>query len=260
MQNKRAKARFFHIDILENERGLHLPVFSSRVLNGKSNISIGLAIKLATLFKMSRTEAEYFELLVQYSQSKTNSEKSRFFDKIVGFRKLKVKKMAPSELDLFSKWYYVVVRELIDTIRFKGDFADLAKRVVPALSLSEARAAVSLLARLNMISRGADGVYVRTEAVMTTGSEHRSVAVMNFQMAMMDLSREAFNRFAREERDISSLTLSISEEAFNSIRDKLAHTRSEILTIAKNDNNASRVYQLNLQFFPLSKSLKGGNS
>ena len=68
----------------------------------------------------------------------------------------------------------------------------------------------------------------------------------------MELAREALYSVPKTHRDISTLTLSISEQGLQHIKEKIKDCRRELLEIAKADENADRVYQLNLQLFPLS--------
>jgi uncharacterized protein (TIGR02147 family) len=60
-------------------------------------------------------------------------------------------------------------------------------------------------------------------------------------------------------RDISTLTLSISESSLQRMKEKIRECRRELLEIAKADEHADRVYQLNLQLFPLSAFEDGGD-
>jgi uncharacterized protein (TIGR02147 family) len=63
----------------------------------------------------------------------------------------------------------------------------------------------------------------------------------------------ALDAIAPEMRDFSTLTLSVSQEGLKQIKDVLAESRKTIMKIAKSDSNEDRVYQLNLQLFPLTR-------
>ncbi|MDD5674617.1 MAG: TIGR02147 family protein, partial [Chitinivibrionales bacterium] len=68
-----------------------------------------------------------------------------------------------------------------------------------------------------------------------------------------DLAKEAIDRFPRQERSMSTLTFSISEQGYKSISERLAMFRREVLEIAKADKNRDRIYHMNFHMFPLSK-------
>ena len=59
------------------------------------------------------------------------------------------------------------------------------------------------------------------------------------------------NRF--KNIDMSTLTLSISEETCRAMKEEIANFRKKLLGMAEKDTSPDRVYELNYQFFPLTK-------
>jgi uncharacterized protein (TIGR02147 family) len=70
---------------------------------------------------------------------------------------------------------------------------------------------------------------------------------------MITIARESMDRFPSEIRDISSVTMSISDECFALIKKEVQQMRKRVLELVKIDTNPNNVYQLNFQFFPLVK-------
>jgi uncharacterized protein (TIGR02147 family) len=134
----------------------------------------------------------------------------------------------------------------------------LAAMIVPAVTPAEAEKSVELLLKLGLLTKKEDGTFTRTSASFTTGSQVRSVAVANYHKAMMRLASESIERIAASERDISSVTVAISQETYRMIRERLQRMRRELLELAETDKNPERVVQLNLQLFPLSEILQHG--
>jgi uncharacterized protein (TIGR02147 family) len=91
------------------------------------------------------------------------------------------------------------------------------------------------------------------EALVTTGEETRSMAIMQFQKTTLDLAKRAFDAFPLEARDISTLTISVSRRNFPRIKEKIRAVRREILELAKADDETDTVFHLNILAFPLSK-------
>jgi uncharacterized protein (TIGR02147 family) len=52
---------------------------------------------------------------------------------------------------------------------------------------------------------------------------------------------------------MSTITLSISREGFEEIKEILKQTRRQVFEVAEKDQNVNGAYQLNLQLFPISK-------
>ena len=76
--------------------------------------------------------------------------------------------------------------------------------------------------------------------------------VANFQRAFMDLAREGLDRFQRDERDYSTLTLPMAEEDLARARQAIAQLRGLLMTISDKCRRPKRVLQFNSQLFPLT--------
>jgi len=228
--------------------------FFSKILQEKTNISNDLSLRFAEFLKLKKNEAEYFGLLVFFNQAKSHADKKRWFEKIVAFSKSKVKIVQVSQYEFFQKWYYVAIRELLAFYKFNGDFQRLGKMIDPPISPAQAKKGILLLEKLGLIKKDENGFYKQTDTLIGAGYDVKSVAINNFQMATLDLAKESIDRFPKDERDVSTLTLSFSKELYNVIHEKLKGFRRDILELVKNDPNAvDRVYQVNFQIFPLSK-------
>ena len=62
--------------------------------------------------------------------------------------------------------------------------------------------------------------------------------------------------FDHTERNVSAVTVSISKDVFDKIADEISIFRKKIMEIAEQSADPDRVYQLNIQFFPFTKSIK----
>ena len=83
------------------------------------------------------------------------------------------------------------------------------------------------------------------------------MAVFHFQKATLNLARRAFDVFGLEERDISTLTIGISHQNFARVKEILRNSRREIMELAKFDDRADTVYQLEFFAFPVTKKGSG---
>jgi len=55
-------------------------------------------------------------------------------------------------------------------------------------------------------------------------------------------------------RNMSGATLGISKEGYKRVCEEINVFRTRLLQIAKDDQNADAVYQLNFQLFPISRT------
>jgi uncharacterized protein (TIGR02147 family) len=127
--------------------------------------------------------------------------------------------------------------------------------VSPPISPSQAEKSVELLKKLGLIEKCSHGSYQVSSKAITSGDlPSFTLAVANFQQETMKLAWEAHDRYPKDKRNISSVTLGISERGVEEITKEIEDFRNKIINIANEDEPADRVYQLNFQFFPMSSS------
>jgi uncharacterized protein (TIGR02147 family) len=72
----------------------------------------------------------------------------------------------------------------------------------------------------------------------------------------MDLGKRALRTVPSAERDISVLTMTLSPDAFRMVKSEIQAFRKRIAKIAVDDANPDRVFQMNMQLFPVSRRPK----
>jgi uncharacterized protein (TIGR02147 family) len=73
---------------------------------------------------------------------------------------------------------------------------------------------------------------------------------------MIRLAGESIARFSKDNRDISTVTMSIDEKALPEIREHIRQFRASLINIVNSYAGTGRVYQLNVQLFPLTADLE----
>jgi uncharacterized protein (TIGR02147 family) len=158
------------------------------------------------------------------------------------------------QYEFYSKWYHVAVRSLIGMYEFKSDYAWLARQVQPHLTPKQARQSVKLLLKLGLITRYKNGVFDITEKSITTGEEVTNLALQNFHVECSGLAAKAIGDLPRNKRNITGLTLGISENCYLRICEEINEFQKKIMLMADRDGNADRVYRFNFHLFPISKT------
>lgn len=254
-EEKKAQFPFFSYRYIAQKVGFSSAGFFANVIQRKRNISSEFIFKFAQVFKFKRNETEYFELLVLFDQAKNHDQKKYYFEKILSSKKSKIKVTDAQHYEFYSKWYHTAIREVLDVYKFDGDYAELAKRVSPPITPTEARKSIELLEKMGFIKKADKGQYSQTEEFITTGYGAKSVAITNFLVSTIDLARQAIDRYPRDERSMSTLSFSCSPDGYKQIDERLKTFRREILEIVRADKNRDRVYHVNFHVFPLSNPL-----
>jgi uncharacterized protein (TIGR02147 family) len=252
-KNRKLQNHNFSHRFIAARAGFNASTFT-KVLQGKRNLSIKLAYKLAKILKLGRKESDYFNLLVLFNQAVKHEDKKQFLEQLLSYRPLRAKTLLPGQYEYFSKWYYAVIRELLHCCRFGGGYAGLAQMLRPAIEPKEAKEAILFMEKAGLIKKNADGFFEPTDLYVSTGEEWRSVAINNYQLSVIKLAAEAINLFPREEIDFSTLILRLSKTAMETARKKIKQLRKELMDLENQDREAADVYQASFNLFPVAKT------
>ncbi len=252
---KKAENPHFSYRFMADKVGFKSPGHFTQIIQGKANISIHLIERFASFLKLNKKERAYFQELVLFNQARRHEDKKRHFERLISYKESSVKLVSEDQYEFYSEWYYTAIREILNFYSFDGDYAKLAKMVEPQISPLEAKKAVRLLGKLEMIQKGDDGKYTLADQLIMSGYHAQSVAINNHVINAMRLAQSALDYFPRNERNLSATSVSVSKQGYEKIVDELRALRRRVLDIAKNDEDADRAYQFNFQFFPLSRRL-----
>jgi uncharacterized protein (TIGR02147 family) len=233
--------------------------FFHNVIHGKRDLTKESIVKVSQAIGHSKTEADYFENLVFFNKASELKERSYFFEKInsvksTGRTAVKAMEIRKDQYDFYSKWYHSAIRSLIDMYPFKDDYQWLAKNVFPQITSRQAKKSVQLLERLGLIARQKDKTYKLASKSVTTGNEVVSLAVNNFHKESADLAKNALECLPVNKRNITGLTLGISEKSYFKICEEIQAFRAKIIQSVQQDDESDRTYQLNFHFFPITNT------
>ncbi len=240
--------------VLLRQMGITSSGFITNVIKGRNNLTIEQIEKLSSIMQLTPREDRYLKNLVSFAKAKSASEKNDFYQLLLDDRKKKLKYMDKTQDSLFRKWYFVVIKVLIDFVEITEDYKNLAKMVVPAITEDEAKEAVDTLFNLDFIERDDKGILRSKETAITTGDHVSSMFLGVHQQKMIDLGKDAIANIPDEERDVSGLTLSLNDETTELIFKEIRMFRKRLLKIADDTKDPDRVMRCNFQVFPVAKA------
>jgi len=252
-KESKKKSPCFSHRFLAEKLGIAMPNLILLIMQGKRKMSAPLSSRLARYVHFNRRETLYFKSMVGFLNAKTHEQKNTYFQHMLKLRRnLSMKKIEERQYEYYSNWYNLVVRELVTYPQFDGNFKWLAKKIVPPITPEQAKASVRLLWRLGLIKRSGKR-YKQQDAIVSTGPEVNSLAVVNFHRAMACLAAGSYDRLQKTEHNITSCTVNLSKETFDHLVGEIAEFRKRVMAMADEAEPSSRVYQMNFQLFPVSK-------
>lgn len=211
----------YSLRALAMKTGLSASILS-RVINGKRNLSLETMLKVSQILDL--------DLETDAHQRKTD---------ILGLESFKV----------IADWYHFPILELIKTRGFQSDEKWIARRL--KLPLAIVQAALDRLQRLGLIERVDGQIKSGNGVFLKTTDDQSSVAIRKHHKQMMEKAVEALddNLGEREYRGLNfAFEPSDLPEAKKMIREFYKKFGQKF-----GKNLGKEVYQLNLQFFKLTK-------
>lgn len=249
-QARKAEDPKFSHRFIAHRAGFASSAFFSRILSGDVNLTPSGALRLAGVFHLDHQETRYFELLVLLDQARSHEERAHFLDRLAAWRRLPVSVIESSQATVFKDWRAVAILSALDLVEHSDQHDLLGSMLRPSVSGDEVQKILSSLEGLRLAHRDEAGIWRKTQSILITG-DIDDKAIDIFRQSTMELGIAALDRFGRDDRSISTLTVTLSKVAFERIRDRLRHLRRDILEIARSDDQPDRVVQINFQAFPV---------
>jgi uncharacterized protein (TIGR02147 family) len=207
-------------------------------------------------FEMDKDEAQFFRALVKFNQATETGERELFFDQLVLLNKAPRAIIDISMYEYYREWRHSVIRALLDTFDFRGDYGRLARMVNPPISKKQARESVALLLKLKLIEKNDHGAYKPTDKVITTDPYVKDELVKQYQAKCIEIAAKALLNKGMQFQNFSTNLISISETGMHRMEKSLQKFKSEIRSVIHKDElPADRIYQLNVQLFPVAKQI-----
>ncbi len=223
------------------------------VLEGERNLSKRTLVKISLALGLSGPRAEFFENLVFFNQSATLQEKDHFYQKLLAADKSRgMKKMEARQFEVLKSWYHIAIRELLNLASFRPSPEWIARNLLPPIEPKEARDSLKTLLESGLIRRTANG-YRPVDDAITTDDETMALFVRNYHLEMLELAKRSLDTVPPEQRDISSVCMTIREADLPKLKKQIQLMRKELREFAAEGKQAERVVQVNIQLFPLSQ-------
>ncbi|MFW6254912.1 MAG: TIGR02147 family protein [Chitinivibrionales bacterium] len=237
--------------------GVNSASWLTSILQGKKGVAPKTARVISDFLGHNEKEQAYFNALIRFNLAKTLDQRNTWFNELNRLRKREFRtssaKISNAQYEFYSRWYYTAVRSLIGIHKIGEEYEKIASMVSPSITSRQAKKAISVLKKLGMIRFDERGEFFElTDSAITTGRHEFSLSIANFQRETMRLASESLDRYKPGIRDISTLSVGISGETAERIKEEIRLLRKRIIDMADRDQKPDRVYHINFHFFPMS--------
>lgn len=256
IQKKRTESKAYTLRSLSLRAGFASHSFLSHVLKGERALSQESATKLAAALGVRGRSLQYFKTLVAYNHSSTVAEKNQYWSELRRLRGGQLfPSVQPSQYAYYDRWYLPVLRELMVSPHWQGDFSQLARQFRPALSIKEVQEGLQILLDIGMLQRVAGGRFALSNTIVSAAGIP-GVVFRQARTQYMLRAIEATESLSKHERHASYAVVGTTQARFEEYCRRLDELRQEFLQGLDPNEPIEAVYAFNFQAFPLTKVQK----
>lgn len=234
--------------------GFSSPNYMKVVCDGKSRLSKAGVVRVASAMGLVEYEKEYFSLLVDYAESLDEKKKQKVLARIRELsREYSIKMLDGDSYAYFESWLHPVLRELVPMNPGVKPLT-LARMCYPETTATEVRKSLDFMVHAGILEKRGEYEYEQVEKVISTSSEIMPLAIRSMHRQMAEFAHKAIDCVPGNERNFNGITMAVSKRSFKRVVEEMELFRKKIVAIARDEKNGERVYRLNLQFFPMTKS------
>lgn len=238
------------------------PNYLKMIIEGRRNLSDEMVLKFAKALGLNKEATEDFELLVAYGQATDPADRNMYLKKLSELRvqvKLKSGEIDQKTWDKIPNWAAWVIYAMVDQENVKYDRKSLKELLRGKASEDEIEQALqSLFNSGELVQDPETGEVKKARALIESAEDVPVALVRKLQAELMYLGLESLYQDAATEREFGTLTLSLTKQEFEEIKFKLRQLRKQINkdnTIARMGSKGEKVYQLNIQLFPVTNAV-----
>lgn len=226
-----------------------------QIIKGRRTFSTKAAQKFISTLQLKNFDRQYLLLLVRYCNAKDPNEKTESLKKLIEIRaKSDPSQLNHDQLEFVSEWYHPVIKELISLPGLSQDPNVIAKMLKPSLRPKQVKGSFDLLERLGFIRYSKEqNRYEAMDHDLKTPRSVSGLLAARYHQACIDLAKSAVSDVEKEKRDISSITMKVSEPLIQKIKEQIYQFQMNMLGQEEASDNTAAIYQINVQFFPLTE-------
>lgn len=238
------------------------PNYLKMIIEGKRNLSMDMVSKFARACGFNKAQAEEFKLLVIFNQSEDPADRNYALKQLSEYRVAQKLKQGEFDRRVFEKvpnWIGWIIYALVDQEGVTFETSKLKDLLRGKASESEIDQALKNLLMSGELQKDIETGVISKGKPSEAPEEIPSALIRQLQMQLMYLGLESLYQDSAVEREFGSLTLSLTQTEFEDLKFKLRQMRKSLHkenSIARMTSKGQRVYQLNLQLFPVSNASK----
>jgi uncharacterized protein (TIGR02147 family) len=239
------------------------PQYLRLIIEGKRNLSLDMVAKFAKALSLQKEQAEELKALVNYTQATDPAERNRYLKDLMEKRvsqQIKSGQIDSATWEKVPGWVTWILYAMVDQKGVSFDPAQLKALLGEKATQEQIQESLQKLLESGELIRDADTGAIKKARPLMENVDNVPVAlVKKLQAELLYLGMESLFQDDPTDREFGTLTLSLTKSEFEEIKFKLRQMRKQMTkdnAIARSQGSGDRIYQLNIQLFPVTKKVE----
>lgn len=227
-----------------------------RIINKEYHLPIRCIPMAKELLGLSGRSAEYFELLVSASRTKSVPKQKQLLEKALSLQDVRIRTIEHNELRFLGQWWIPAVRSCLEIFDGISNPDEIAARITPAITREQVIDALGVLSSLGFIKKGPSDRFVVQKIHFNAKGPEKKSSIKSFQKQVINLSLTALENCPPEERDISTLTVTVDHKCVDDLKEMIKEFRKQLQKRVDEVEKPEVAMQLTVSLFPLTRGGK----
>jgi uncharacterized protein (TIGR02147 family) len=226
------------------------------VLKKKKWMKLDHVAQIAKAIGLSDKEALYWKVLLQFERAATENEKNLyqlFLNDLKGEDNHEVYKTIDN-LAVISHWVHMAIINMTTLKNFAGTEKEIYDLLNGRVNLEEIREAMARLLSLQLLSYDEAGKLKATFTKLNTPNDVTIVGVHKYYEQVFNLAIDAI-KVPTDKREFQTFSLPINKSTLPIAKNLIRDFRSQFVKAIEQSENGDQVFQMNIQFFPLTDDI-----
>lgn len=233
------------------------PNYLKLIISGERNLSPEMCKKFGRALRLEKQDIIEFETLVNYNQSSDPQARNYALKQLSEFRSQRALNSGAIDAETWEKvpgWLSWLIYALIDQAHIEFTVDHLKKVLRQKASDKDIQQAIDKLVTAGDV-RIENNIPYKTGKVISNSDKIPPALIRKLQSELVYFGLDSLFRDSPSEREISGFTMAMTDEEFSWVRHELRKIRKELQTklmVAREKSPGKKVYQVNIQLFPLT--------
>lgn len=235
------------------------PNYLKLIIEGRRNLSDDMITRFAKALRLNRQETEEFRALVRYGQATQPIERNQYLKELADLRAQRAFEAGQINQRSWEKvpgWIGWVLYAMADQANVDFDPQTLERLFRAKASADDIRESLAKLVDSGELARDSGGVIQKARDLIESPQDLPVALIRKLQAELIYLGIESLFRDSPKDREFGAMTIAMTEDEFQHVRFELRQLRKRLqkdISVKRKQSKGDRVYQLNIQLFPVTE-------